>query len=91
MRPIEGLLYKLEGLRKNGDGKWTARCPAHDDRTPSLNIRELDDGKVLLKCWAGCSIEAIVKALGLHLRDLFPGDALPSYGPSISSTKSALR
>jgi DNA primase len=52
--------------RRSG-ASWLARCPAHDDRNPSLSIREVD-GKVLLHCHAGCSqrdvIEAL-KALGL--------------------------
>ena len=51
---------------------WQARCPAHDDHEPSLSIAEGDDGRVLLKCHAGCTPEAIVAALGLEMRDLFP-------------------
>ncbi len=35
-------------------GGWMARCPAHDDRKPSLSIREGDHGKVLVCCHAGC-------------------------------------
>lgn len=56
-------------------GRWVARCPAHNDRHPSLRIRR---GKhaVLLKCWAGCPLGDILQALGLSTRDLFPGDAL---------------
>ena len=82
MRPIDNLLPRLEKLKKTNQDKWTALCPAHDDRTPSLSVRELDDGKVLLTCWAGCSIGEIVAALGLHLRDLFPSNGRQSCGPS---------
>jgi hypothetical protein len=61
----------LEGLRRSGDG-YVARCPAHQDRTPSLSIRQGDDGRVLLHCWAGCGTEAVLDALGLEWGDLFP-------------------
>lgn len=82
MRPIDNVLPRLEKLKQVNQDKWTALCPAHGDRNPSLSVRELDDGKVLLKCWAGCSAEEIVSALGLHLRDLFPDSRHQSYGPS---------
>lgn len=70
--PVSRLLSRLEGVRQFGPGKWTARCPGHDDRSPSLGVRETDDGKVLVKCWAGCDVESIVAAVGLNLSDLFP-------------------
>jgi hypothetical protein len=66
-------LHRLERVRRTGPGKWIALCPAHDDKRPSLSIREAD-GKVLLKCWTGCGADEIVNALGLSLADLFPGD-----------------
>jgi hypothetical protein len=72
--PIDTVLHRLEKVKSTGPGKWQARCPAHDDRRPSLSIRETDDGKVLLKCWTGCGAADIVGALGLSLADLFPGD-----------------
>ena len=61
----------LRGVGASG-GAWSARCPKHDDRENSLSIGEGDDGRVLLKCFAGCSADAIVEVLGLELRDLFP-------------------
>ena len=45
-------IAKALGGRKIGQG-WTARCPAHDDRDPSLSIRDAG-GKVLVRCHAGC-------------------------------------
>ena len=50
------------GGRKSGGG-WAARCPAHDDRTPSLSIHEADDNKVLVRCHAGCDQERVIVAL----------------------------
>jgi len=68
---IELLLSRLECVRKSGRG-WVARCPAHEDRSPSLSICDGDDGRVLLlHCFAGCSAADIVAAIGLELADLF--------------------
>lgn len=47
------------------------QCPAHPDRTPSLPVREGNDGRVLLNCFAGCSTDEVLHALGLDMRDLF--------------------
>ena len=55
-------IAKALGGRKAGGG-WTARCPAHDDRTPSLSIRDADIDKVLVRCHAGCGQESVIAAL----------------------------
>jgi putative DNA primase/helicase len=60
-------IAKALGGRKAGSG-WSARCPAHDDRTPSLSLRETGDGKVLVRCHAGCDQDEVIahlKASGL--------------------------
>lgn len=58
-----------------------ARCPAHKDRRASLSVREFDSGAVGLHCFAGCSVDEIVGALGLQLEDLFPSrTATPGGG-----------
>lgn len=75
MESIFQLLGKLDGV-KGHDGKFTARCPAHDDRVSSLSITEKDD-KILVKCHAGCAIEDILKPLELTLADLFPNGLRP--------------
>jgi CHC2 zinc finger len=49
-------IAKALGGRRAGAG-WVARCPAHDDRTPSLSVRDSTNGKVLLGCHAGCEQE----------------------------------
>ena len=66
------LVARLEGVRRSGERRWTARCPAHGDKGPSLSVREGDDGRVLLNCFAGCTFPDIAKALGLEARQLFP-------------------
>jgi len=69
---ISEFIDLLEGVKRTGKG-WIARCPAHEDKNPSLSITERD-GKLLLKCHAECTTEAIVEALGLTMRDLFSGN-----------------
>jgi hypothetical protein len=68
---IDDFIARLEHAKKNGRG-WTACCPGHEDAKNSLSINRADDGRILLKCFAGCTANAIVAALGLTLRDLFP-------------------
>lgn len=68
---IEALLACLDGVRRSGRG-WMARCPAHDDRKPSLSVREGDDSRILVHCFAGCLVGDICAALGLAMRNLFP-------------------
>jgi hypothetical protein len=76
--PLPGEAYRrvttaleAHGSKHRG-GSW--QCPAHDDRFPSLSVRQGDD-RVLVHCHAGCSAEAICAALGLSLADLFDAPA----------------
>jgi len=66
------------GARAAGHGKWQARCPAHDDRSPSLSIAEGGDGRTLVHCWAGCSISAVLAAAGMSWRDMCGAPATPA-------------
>ncbi len=72
LAPVDRLLEQLSGVKRLRPDRWQARCPAHDDRSPSLSITEIADGTLLIRCWAGCSADAIVDAVGLELKDLFP-------------------
>ncbi len=78
---------RLEKVRKSGRG-WMARCPGHEDRNPSLAIKQVDE-KILLNCFAGCSSEKIVAAMGLELKDLF--DVPASTTEVTSQRRSAVR
>lgn len=69
--PTAELLSKLHAV-KSISGGYSARCPAHEDHIASLSVSEGDDGRVLLHCHAGCPTDAIVDAIGLSLKDLFP-------------------
>ena len=66
------LLDRLEKVRRTNRGQWIACCPAHKDRRPSLSIRECDDGRVLIHCFAGCSTHEVLSATSLEINDLFP-------------------
>lgn len=69
------LLARLDKVKKTGNDRWLACCPAHGDRSPSLAVRQTDGGTVLVKCWSGCGAADIVQAVGLSLKDLFPDRA----------------
>lgn len=75
---INQILSRLECVRNTGPGKWMAKCPAHPDRRPSLSIRETADGRILLHCFAGCDIRAVLEAIGLDYSALFPGRYKPT-------------
>lgn len=70
---IDTVLERLEGVKRAAGGSFIACCPAHDSVSrSSLSITEGDDGRVLLKCFAGCETSDVCAALGLELADLFP-------------------
>jgi hypothetical protein len=73
--PIDAVLSRLDGfkLRENGPDRWRACCPAHGGSNPSaLSVGLGDDGRVLLRCWHGCSADQVAQALGFEMADLFP-------------------
>ena len=63
--------------KRSGSG-WTAKCPGHQDRKPSLSISEGNDGRALLHCHAGCPTDEVLAAAGLTKKDLFPNS---THGP----------
>lgn len=67
----DALLSRFEGVKETGPGRWIAKCPAHPDESPSLSLRVLEDGRVLLHCFAGCETSDVLAAVGLGLSDLF--------------------
>lgn len=77
----DALLARLDRARRTGDNRWVARCPAHDDKGPSLSVRELDDGRVLLHCFAGCATGDVLDAVGLSFDALFPERAVGDHAP----------
>ena len=70
---LSEMLSRLQGVKGSGS-QYTAKCPAHDDRHASLSIGAGDDGRILMKCHAGCSTQSVLAAMGLTERDLFPAN-----------------
>ena len=63
---LEAFLPRLRNVQKVGDG-YSALCPSHDDHENSLHVAESETASILLHCFAGCTPEAIVRALGLQV------------------------
>ena len=78
MSAASRLLDRLSHVKATGPARWIACCPAHEDRSPSLSIRELDDARILLHCFAGCDAADVLGAVGLRLADLYP-QRLPGH------------
>ena len=69
---VEKLLSRLDRVKQTRAGHYLACCPAHQDKSPSLTVREMPDGRVLIHCFAGCDVESVLAAVGLTFSDLFP-------------------
>ena len=69
---MSALIDALAGVKQTRPNRWIAKCPAHDDRSPSLAISELADGQILIHCFAGCAATDVMAAVGLRLSDLYP-------------------
>lgn len=67
---IDELLSRLEKVQSIGRDRFKACCPAHNDRSPSLSIKVADD-RLLIHCFAGCSVHDVLDAVGLDIGDLF--------------------
>ncbi len=70
---VDRIGQALGGKPKQGGG-WMCCCPAHDDTHPSLSVDQGDNGKPVVKCWAGCSQEEVISAL--RIRELWPEPSL---------------
>ena len=70
---VQRFLDRLKGVTRKGDG-WKATCASHTDPKRSLSIDVAQDGRVLVKCFAGCTAESVVQAAGLTMADLFAPD-----------------
>lgn len=68
---LEEFLQRLEGVQKSG-GQYIAKCPAHEDKKASLSIASGKDGRILLKCHAGCNVKDICEKMNISEKDLFP-------------------
>ena len=83
MTPVENLLERLEAVKQTGKDRWIARCPAHDDNSPSLSIRDVGE-TFLVKCWVGCHALDVMEAVNLSPSDFWDGDSPKPARPSIT-------
>lgn len=86
---IESLLANLRKVKANGPGKWMACCPAHGDKHPSLAIRELEDGRILIHCFTGCDPLEVLDSVGLSFADVMP-ERLVEHGKPVRHPFTAL-
>lgn len=84
MTAANTLIARLERVKATAAGAWIASCPAHEDKRPSLSVRQTDD-RVLIHCWAGCGAGDVVAAVGLSLADLF--ERRVEFNPSKDALK----
>lgn len=72
MNYVERFLEHFQDVEVLEPGRWKAKCPAHDDGTPSLSISLADDGKILHRCFAGCPNDLVRQSAGLEWSDYWP-------------------
>lgn len=72
---IETLLSRLQKVKASGKNRWLCSCPAHQDKSPSMHILLIDDGKILINCKAGCDTYSILQSIGLDWEDVMPEKA----------------
>lgn len=75
MSALNTLLSRLEKVQSIGNGRYKALCPAHDDNSPSLAIKN-DDDKLLLHCFSGCDTADVLNAIGLTFCDIMPNKSV---------------
>ncbi|MCB2200845.1 hypothetical protein KQI63_15680 [bacterium] len=99
-RAVDPLERVLDALRAHGSrvdsrgiDDYMAQCPAHDDTNPSLRVKRGENGKASVECYASCTVEAIMSALGLKVSDLYADEPEPrssSSSAKISGLEEAL-
>lgn len=88
---IEHITSRLQKVKQTGKKQYQACCPAHQDSDPSLSLRELEDGRVLIHCFGGCSPVAVMESIGLTLSDLFEEPLADRIRPLYMATQEKKR
>jgi hypothetical protein len=76
--PLNKLLSRLEKVQPIGNNRYKALCPAHDDSSPSLAIKD-DSERLLLHCFSGCKTTDVLGAIGLTFADITPEKAVGNF------------
>jgi len=69
---IETLLSRLKKVKSTSRNRWSCLCPSHQDKSPSMHVQLMDDGKILINCKAGCETYDIIQSIGLDWADVMP-------------------
>lgn len=78
MSNLNNVLSRLDKVQRIGNDRYKAICPAHDDRSPSLAIKD-DGGRLLLHCFSGCDTSDVLGAIGLSFADIMPDTATGNF------------
>jgi hypothetical protein len=78
MTALNTVLSRLEKVQHIGSNRYKAICPAHDDRSPSLAIKD-DSDRLLLHCFSGCETKDVLGAIGLTFADIMPDKAMGNF------------
>ena len=78
MSNLNTVLSRLEKVQRIGNDRYKAICPAHDDRSPSLAIKD-DEGRLLLHCFGGCETLDVLGSIGLDFADIMPDKATGNF------------
>jgi hypothetical protein len=66
---------RLEFCKQVKPDQYISRCPAHADKSPSLSFGLGRNGdRIVINCYAGCTPESVIEAVGMQMSDLFPDD-----------------
>lgn len=81
---IDNLLNKLDKVKRTSSNSYRACCPGHQGTNPTaLSISVVDDGRILMNCHRGCSIDEILGSIGMDINDLFPDGAIANHAGRI--------
>ena len=69
---MDKILQRLRNVKPSGGNQFMACCPAHEDRTPSLSIKDVGGGRILINCLAGCATEDVLSSIGMDWSDIMP-------------------
>lgn len=69
---ISNILSRFSKVKSTGKGKWMCQCSAHADKTASLSIKDMGDGRILFNCFASCDTYSILQSVGLDWQDVMP-------------------
>ena len=70
------LLDRLDKVRQSRPDRWISCCPAHEDKSPSLQISDIGD-RILIHCFAGCGAIDVLESIGLDFGAICPDN--PDY------------